>query len=153
MTLDDVTSAIPHAVTKHTITSDYLLATRSPRPDSLFAQVLLACALAPKNRLGYVTAGAIREPLEVVAGRNLEIPAFARHLKQLLEPDRGAVLQREGEPRRYFYRFADPIMQTCVILHGLSCGLVADDQVLAFTERAGPGPDAGETTSARPLLR
>lgn len=126
--LDDVRRAIPKAVDRHTILNDYQQATRSARKDALFAQVLLACALAPKNQLGFFTSGSIREPLEVIAGRRIEIPAFSNHLSQFLEPERGAVLQREGSSRRYFYRFADPIMQPYVVLKGLSSGLITDEQ-------------------------
>jgi len=139
--LGDVDAAIPVAVSKHTIQSDYLRATRSPRADNLFPQVLLACALAPKNQLGYFTAGAIRDALEVVAGRRLDIPAFARHLKQFLEPERGSVLHREGEPRRYFYRFSDPIMQPYVILNGLAEGLITSAQLRQIQGSAAPADD------------
>jgi hypothetical protein len=65
----------------------------------------------------------------VVAGRRIEIPQFARHLNQFLMPERGAILRREGVPRRYFYRFTDPILEPYVVLHGLSEGLVTDDQL------------------------
>jgi len=77
----------------------------------LFSEVLLACAIAPKNALGFFTSASIRDPLAVIAGRRLEIPAFSNHLSQFLEPERGAVLQRDGSSRRYFYRFSDPIFQ------------------------------------------
>jgi Cdc6-like AAA superfamily ATPase len=132
ITPSDVWGAIPKAVDRHTILSDYQRATRSARKDALFTQVLLACALAPKNRLGYFTSGAIREPLEAIAGRRLEIPAFSNHLSQFLEAERGAVLHREGSSRRYFYRFSDPIFQPYVILSGLSEGLVTAEQVRRF---------------------
>jgi hypothetical protein len=149
--LSDVGAAIPLAVAKHTLQSEYLRATRSPRADNLFSQVLLACALAPKNQLGYFTAGAIRDPLEVIAGRRLDIPAFSRHLKQFLEPTRGAVLQREGEPRKYFYRFSDPIMQPYVILDGLADGLINNDQLEALRSDES-GPDEYETVRPQPLF-
>jgi Cdc6-like AAA superfamily ATPase len=129
VTIEDVRFAIPKAVDRHTILSDYQQATRSARKDALFAQVLLACALAPKNGLGFFTSGAIRDPLQAVAGRRIEIPAFSNHLSQFLEPERGAVLQREGTPRRYFYRFSDPIFQPYVILNGLSVGLITETQI------------------------
>lgn len=131
----DVKHAIPKAVDRHTIQSDYQRATRSARKDALFSEVLLACALAPKNKLGFFTSGAIRDPLEVIAGRRIEIPAFSNHLSQFLEPERGAVLQREGTSRRYFYRFADPIFQPYVVLTGLSEGRVTEDQVRQFQDR------------------
>lgn len=148
ITLGDVTQAIPRAVERHTIRSDYQRATRSAHKDALFREVLLACALAHKNRLGFFTAGSIRDPLEVVAGRRIDIPAFARHLSQFLESERGAVLQREGSPRRYFYRFSDPILQPYVILTGLSEGLVSEAQIrdLQQDSDAAVTPTDSETT-------
>ena len=135
VTATDVQTAIPKAVDRHTILSDYQRATRSARRDALFSQVLLACALAPKNQLGYFTSGAIRDPLETIAGRRIEIPAFSNHLSQFLEPERGAVLQREGSSRRYFYRFTDPIFQPYVVLTGLSDALITDEQLRALQNR------------------
>jgi Cdc6-like AAA superfamily ATPase len=135
ITGQDVLNAIPKAVDRHTILSDYQRATRSARKDALFAEVLLACALAPKNRLGFFTSGAIRDPLEVIAGRRLEIPAFSNHLSRFLEPERGSVLEREGSSRRYFYRFSDPIFQPYVVLNGLSEGFITDEQLRRFQDR------------------
>jgi AAA domain len=135
ITTTDVQEAIPKAVDRHTILSDYQRATRSARKDALFSEVLLACALAPKNQLGFFTSGAIREPLELIAGRRIEIPAFSNHLSQFLEPERGAVLQREGSSRRYFYRFTDPIFQPYVILSGLSHALITAEQLRSLQGR------------------
>jgi hypothetical protein len=126
--VSDVDAAITPAISRHTLQSAYVQATRSTRTSTLYEQVLLACALAQKDRLGYFTAGAIREPLRVVAGRQIEIPAFARHLAQFLVPERGAVLHREGEPRHYFYRFSDPLLEPYVILNGLAHNLLSDEQ-------------------------
>jgi Cdc6-like AAA superfamily ATPase len=126
--LGDVLKAIPSAVEKHVVESDYVKATRSSH-DSLYRPVLLACALAPQDEFGYFTAGSIREALKEVAGRPIAIPQFARHLKQFLEPARGSVLRREGEKHRYVYRFRDPIVQTYVVLHGLSSGLITEEQL------------------------
>lgn len=149
VTSRDVRAAIPKAVDRHTILSDYQLATRSARKDALFAQVLLACALAPKNQLGYFTSGAIRDPLEVIAGRRIDIPAFSNHLSQFLEPARGAVLQREGTPRRYFYRFSDPILQPYVVLTGLAEGLITEDQLRRF-QNADDDTTPGDFEVTRP---
>ncbi|HST56273.1 MAG TPA: ATP-binding protein [Solirubrobacteraceae bacterium] len=152
---DDVRQAIPKAVDRHTILNDYQQATRSARKDALFSEVLLACALAPKNQLGFFTSGSIRPALEVIAGRKLEIPAFSNHLSQFLEPERGAVLQREGSSRRYFYRFSDPIFQPYVILKGLSLGLITNEQRKRFqtvepdTELT---PNDFEANAAQPLF-
>ena len=149
--LHDVQRAIPKAVDRHTILNDYQQATRSARKDALFPEVLLACALAPKNQLGYFTSGAIREPLEVIAGRRIDIPAFSNHLSQFLEPERGSVLQREGSSRRYFYRFSDPIFQPYVVLKGLSSGLITDEQRRRFqVAPAHPEITPGDFETHRP---
>lgn len=129
ITFADVEAAIPLAVAKHTMESDYDLAIRSTRPDALYRQVLLACALVKKNDLGLFTSRAIRDPLQIIAGRLIDIPQYARHLAQFLEAERGAVLWREGQPRRYFYRFSDPMMQPYVILDGLATGLITNEQL------------------------
>jgi hypothetical protein len=134
ITEGDVSAAMPSAVAKHTLQSDYLKATRSPRPVHLFREVLLACAFAHKNQLGYFTQSDVRDPLEIIAKRRLEIPAFARHMKEFLGAGRGTILQREGAPRKYFYRFSDPIMQPYVILNGLSEGLITEEQFAALKE-------------------
>lgn len=134
ITKDDVTAAVPSAVSKHTLQSDYLKAVRSPRPVHLFREVLLACAFAAKNQLGYFAPGAVRDPLEIIAGRRLEIPAFSRHLKEFLGEEHAYVLQRDGLPRKYFYRFSDPIMQPYVILNGLSEKLVSAEQFNALKQ-------------------
>lgn len=151
--LEDVRRAIPKAVARHTILSDYQAATRSARQDALFSEVLLACALAPKNRLGFFTSGSIRDALEVIAGRRIQIPAFSNHLSQFLEPERGAVLQREGSQRRYFYRFSDPIFQPYVVLNGLSEGMITPAQLHDLQNRsrsvdAAPGDHQGQNPPA-----
>jgi energy-coupling factor transporter ATP-binding protein EcfA2 len=147
----DVSAIIPQAVERHTIQSKYLRATESPRQQNLFPQVLLAAALAPKNQLGYFTAGALREPLQEITGRRIDIPAFARHLSEFLELERGAVLRRYGFPRRYTYRFSDPIFQPYVILRSLTDGLISNAQ-LAKIQGSQNVDEAASETSEPPQL-
>lgn len=127
----DVDAAIRIAVEKaqHSIRSAYQRATRSPHKDNLFAQVLLACALAPKDELGYFAAGAVRIPMSQIMGRPYEIPAFARHLDQFTKEDRGYILSRRGPERMRFYRFENPMLQPFVILSGLSKGYIREEQI------------------------
>lgn len=152
VTLGDARAAIPRAVSGHTIDDAYQRATRSVQKDALFRHVLLACALAPKNQLGYFTAGSIRDALEVVAGRRLDIPAFSRHLSQFLEPERSSVLYREGAPKRYFYRFSDPILAPYVVLKGVADGLISEDQVRKLQTQADPSPSEYETSEPQQLF-
>lgn len=153
--VQDVNAAIPLAVERHTIQSEYLRATQSTRKGNLFPQVLLACALVPKNQHGFFTAGAIRDPLEVIANRRIDIPQFSRHLAHFVGPERGNILQREGGARRWFYRFTDPILQPYVILKGLSDGLLSEDQLEQIQGEASVAqepPNENETNAPTQLF-
>jgi len=144
ITMGDVNAAIPLAVRRHTIENDYLRAVRSSQPGNLYREVLLACAVVPKDALGYFTSGQIRDPLEIIAGRRLEIPAFSKHMNEFLGTTRGSVLRREGKPRAYSYRFSDPAMSPYVILNSLAEGLITHDQL---TKIQGPPPTSDPDSS------
>lgn len=137
ITPEDVETAIPKAVAGHTMQSHYLKAIRSSQPGNLYREVLLACAVAPKDDLGYFTSGQIRDPLEIIAGRRLEIPAFSQHLKEFLDPLRGTGLQRIGKPRAYSYRFSDPMAQPYIIMVSLTEGLITPEQLAELQEDHG----------------
>ncbi|BBZ44739.1 ATP-binding protein [Mycobacterium parmense] len=119
--MSDVRRAIAKAVDKHTLMKEYLRAVQSSR-DSLYGSVLLACALAEKDRLGYFAPPAVRQPLSDVMKRDYDIPAFSRHLKDFTGYDRGSVLKRDGVERRYRYRFRNPLLQPFTVLHAINEG-------------------------------
>jgi Cdc6-like AAA superfamily ATPase len=129
----DIEQAIQLAVQKaqHSIRSSYQLATRSPRKNNIFSEVMLGCALAPKDDLGYFTASGVREPLSRITGREYDIPAFARHLKEFASEKRGYALLKSGTKGRTFYRFENPLLQPFTILHGLERGLITEAQLAA----------------------
>jgi hypothetical protein len=64
----------------------------------------------------------------MIARPELDIPNFARHLKQFSEQQRGNVLVREGETRRIRYRFANPLMRPYIIMRGVSEGLLSPEK-------------------------
>jgi len=115
--------------------SAYKLAVEAPR-GTLFKPVLLACALAKKDEHGFFYAKDIVQPLRLIESstqnsvdqktkrrkHELEIPAFARHLKQFSNAERGPVLQNKKRQ----YRFLRPSMEPYVILRGLSDGLISE---------------------------
>ena len=110
---------------QESIKTAYYEATRSHQPGHLYKEVLLACALADVDDKSYFTAAAVRGPLRVVAGRqDLDIPNFARHLKEMSDHRRGNVLVRQGETRRLRYRFVNPLMRPYVIMRGVADGLL-----------------------------
>ena len=119
-----IAEAVTHA--QQSIQSAYLRATRSPR-DNLFEEVLLACALADRDDLGYFSASDVREPMCSVMKRPIRIAQFARHLNCFCEPDRGPVLQKIGEARRRKFRFINPMLEPFVIMSGISEGKISPE--------------------------
>jgi hypothetical protein len=138
--LGDVEAAIPKAVAGHTMQSHYLRAIRSSQPGNLYKEVLLACAVAPKDDLGFFTSGQVRDPLQIIASRRLEIPAFSQHLKEFLDPTRGSILQRIGKPRAYSYRFPDPMAQPYIIMTSLTENLISQEQLAQLQSRHADQP-------------
>lgn len=79
----DVERAEASAVQTHSMFSEYRRATDSPQPGHLFEPVLLACAYARRDGLGYFRAADLRSPLSQIVGRKLTIQQFQRHLAEL----------------------------------------------------------------------
>lgn len=125
ITEQDVAVAVEKAVEKaqQSIVSAYHAATSSPRADSLFEDVLLACAMADTDELGYFAAADVRDPLSKIKGKRYEIPAYSRHLNDF-SSDRGPVLQKTGSRRRYRFRFVSPLMQPYVLMRGRAEGKI-----------------------------
>ena len=141
VTLLDVGNATKKAVEKaqHSIRGAYLGAVGSPRKETLFPQVLLACALAPKNELGYFRQADIQKPMSIMRGKPTEISVFAQHLDKLTHENRAAVLEKSGRPWHWTFRFTNPLLQPYVILRALSTelqgpgvGLLTEDQLAKF---------------------
>jgi Cdc6-like AAA superfamily ATPase len=128
VTVEDVRAAIDAALARaqQSIISAYHKATNSPRAN-LYPQVLLSCALAPVDSLGYFAAVDVRAPLSGIMGKPYEIPAFSQHLNAFCEATRGPVLQRTGDARRYRFRFVNPLMQPFVVMDGIRKAIITDD--------------------------
>jgi len=107
----------------------YHSATTSPRPDNLFKQVLLACAMAKTDQLGYFAAADLRDPLSRIMRRPYDIPSYTQHLNQFCSPDRGNVLQRTGNRRRYRFRFRNPLLQPFVVMQGMQDSFIDKSDV------------------------
>jgi Cdc6-like AAA superfamily ATPase len=132
----DVQTAIDRALTRahEVVSTSYHRATFSPR-ETIFEQVLVACALAAADELGYFAAIDVREPLSSIMGRPYQIPAFARHLDELASPNRGGVLQKSGAPRRYRFRFAEPLLQPYAIMKAIAHRLIEPNALMRLTDR------------------
>lgn len=116
---------------QQSIRSKYHQATSTQREDSIYRQVLLSCALAKTDDLGFFNPAAVTGPLEKILGRSCQIATFSRHLTDFIGERRGEVLQRIGVPRRYRFRFRNPLMQPYVIMRGLREGMISKE---AFRE-------------------
>jgi Cdc6-like AAA superfamily ATPase len=121
-----VNEAIDQAVrnTQQSILSSYHLATMSPRKDNLFADVLLACAMAPVDQMGYFAAQDIRAHMQLITGKDYQIPSFSQHLKEFCEDKRGPILKKIGTARRFRFRFINPLLQPFVVMQGCLTGKV-----------------------------
>lgn len=132
---EDVTKAIETAIdhAQQSIVTSYHQATSSPR-GNLYAEVLLSCALAKSDELGYFSAANVRGPMSRIMGRPYDIPAFSQHLNDFCDGKRGAVLQKIGHPRRYRFRFVNPLMEPFVVMKGISKKLIEADTLDALAE-------------------
>lgn len=128
--LSDLDSAIQMAVEKayQSILSAYHRATSSSR-ETIYAQVLLACALAKKDNLGFFAPPDVVSPMSLIMKKKYRTTGFARHLNEFCEEKRGAVLCKRGIERNYRFRFVNPMMQPYVIMHGLASGLINQEEL------------------------
>lgn len=135
---EDVQNGIVAAIenSQQSIKSDYENATVSPRKDTLFRQVLLACALAKVDDSGYFSASGVREPLSRIMGETYDIPWFSQHLDKFSSDDRGEVLEKTGRPRRFRFRFRNPLLQPYVIMRGLENHTLAGELISLLQAKA-----------------
>ena len=133
--LSDVGEAIKTVIndSQQTLLRQFDLATASPRRQSYYFQVLLACALAPTNQLGYFRPADVRTPYSYIRGSSQNVSVIARYLHGLCEENRGTVLQKFGESHTYRYRFTDPVLQPYVLMRGLQSGLLTLEDVNEMT--------------------
>jgi Cdc6-like AAA superfamily ATPase len=124
---EDLSAAIMAALrnVSQTVRDKYHSATFSNR-ETLYRQVLLACALANKDDLGTFSASDVRERLQEITERNYDIPAFANHLTDFSSTDgpRGRVLIKRGVERRFRYRFVDPLLPPYIVMKGTADHLI-----------------------------
>lgn len=97
----------------------------SPRKDNLFADVLLACAMAPADQMGYFAAQDIRAHIQLITGKDYQIPSFSQHLNEFCEEKRGPILKKIGTVRRFRFRFINPLLQPYVVMQGCLTGKVS----------------------------
>jgi hypothetical protein len=122
----------------HSFKDAYESATRSPQPGNLLKHVLTACALAKTDENGYFYPVAVKGPLSEILGRPIDIANFQNHLKAFIDPKRDQVLQRDGEPRAYRFRFRQPAMQPFVLMKGITEEIISLDVKRALSSPEEP---------------
>lgn len=125
VTTADVDAGIANAIanTLQSTRNDYQTASEGQRKGTLFPQVLLACAVAPVDDLGYFSSADIREPLRQLTGESYDIPSYAQHLNKLsTDETRGPVLERLDLGYRLRFRFLNPLLRPFILMKGLVDG-------------------------------
>jgi len=125
---EDVQVAMESAVSKTqaSIQSDYSKAITSSRKEAQYKHVLLACAMAGTDTLGWFYPRDVRSPLSRILNKPCKIEAFARHLHSFSDENRGHVLRKDDNSARPRYRFENPLLQPYIIMRGLSEGMISD---------------------------
>ena len=129
----DSVIASSHQYFKNTFES----ATRSNQPGNLLKQVITACALTPTDEGGFFAPVAVKEPLSEILGKPVEIANFQNHLLAYIDPKRGSILRRKGEPRAYRFRFDQPAMQPYVLMRAIKEKILDESamQALSYPEQ------------------
>jgi hypothetical protein len=88
-------------------------------------EVLLACAVAKLGDMGDFSPSDLREPYSRIIKESVDIDRFNPQLTTLATSR--DILIREGEERRWRYRFRDPLMEPYVLLQGLQTGAISPE--------------------------
>src|SRR6266404_1480503 len=137
---DDVFEALKKAVkqAEQTVTDSHMKATRSSHKTALYRTILLACALAAarsQEPLGYFNPSAVVEPLKGILNRDVTIATFSNHLAEFCQEKRGPVLERDGQPWGYRYRFRNPLLVPFVFMDGLECQITSGQGLVDMLNR------------------
>ena len=134
---NDVFKALEQATkqAEQTAREKHTKATHSSHKDALYRQVLLACAIAAaqsNDALGYFNPSSVVAPLSTILNRKVEIANFNAHLSEFCQPKRGPVLERDGQPRAYRFRFHDPMVVPFVFMDAVTKGTVSEAKLASM---------------------
>ena len=126
----DFSSCVSEIVkNKQTIAAAYYEAVASSHKSSTHKLSLLACALSTIDDHGFFQASSVSKTMEMLTSHQCSVSDVQRHLNEFITEKRKKVLERHGSPRRYRYRFADPMVQPYTIIHSLSDKLITESQL------------------------
>ena len=121
ITKDDVMNSIKEfiKISDESSRLTYQKAVSSNQANTLFADVLLACAEVQCDDNGRFTQKSVVEPLSKIINRTMPIAGFQTHIAAFCTESRGNILERNGKERSFRYRFAEPRMQIYVLMNGI----------------------------------
>ena len=133
--IENVHSSFVKAVSQviQSIQSKFLQAVHSAHKEALYEKVIVACAAAAsraRDAIGYFHPSDVVAPLSEILNRpTVTIATFQKHINEFCEEDRGLVLERDGSPRSYKYRFRDPLLLPFIFMTALNEGLITSEQL------------------------
>ncbi|HTC92886.1 MAG TPA: AAA family ATPase [Terriglobales bacterium] len=117
---------------EQTVTQEHSRATHSSHRDAIYRHVLLACGVAAAtlhDALGYFNPSSVVSPLEAILGKTVQIATFSNHLSEFCKQTRGEVLERDGQPRAYRFRFRDPLLVPFLFMDAMATGIVSSESL------------------------
>lgn len=138
--IEDVFDGLKKAVkqAEQTVAGTHSSAIHSSQKTALYRHVLFACALAAArshDSLGYFSPSAVVDPLADILGKAITIANFTNHLREFCEPKRGSVLEKDGQPWGYRYRFRDPLLVPYVFMDGMEAGITSGQGLMQLLSR------------------
>lgn len=119
---------------QNSLKTEYQVATHSNHARARYRQILMACAMAQSDEVGYFTPKEVEIPLSSVLKKETKVEYFNDNLKELASPKRGSVLTQQGGARTHRYRFRNPAMQPYVIMRGITDGFLSVDAMNALSQ-------------------
>lgn len=123
---------------QNSLKQDYESATHSNQARARHKQILMACAMAQSDEIGYFTPKQVEDPLSEILGKETTVEYFNTNLKEFTEPKRGKVLHRQGSTRIFRYRFRNPAMQPYVIMKGIKDSFLSSDAMSSLSRPEQP---------------
>lgn len=116
---DAIRAALKNA--QDSVKDEYFKAAHGQRKGTKIPIVLLACAMAKTDELGYFRPVDVN-PIENDRLADAELaPDCSEYLNKLAtDESRGLILERSGTRRKYKYRFRDPLLIPYIIMKGIS---------------------------------
>jgi Cdc6-like AAA superfamily ATPase len=100
------------------VREDYSKAADGQRKGTKYPLIMLSVALTAADDMGYFRPTDLKTPNGYVGN-----PDFSEQLNKLAtDESRGLVLERRGTPRKYKFRFRNPLLRPYIIMKGINDG-------------------------------